>query len=217
MYETNLRIEFISDWHIGSGLGNGAVADAILNRDIHGIPCIPGSAVKGALREGAWRLGLCSEELNKLPELIFGSESDTGVSNRPGLITVGQAKLDNDLVDWLLNQGEFKEFIEDMTVIRQQTKLDSQKMVVPGSLRSIECGIAGLVFSTYVTVDIPGDTYDLFRHYFGAVCACVKSIGADRARGLGRCRFLPHGGHVTTMPGALPQSLKTLARPGGQK
>lgn len=46
-------LTFLSDWHIASGLGNAAIADSVLHKDINGLPCISGRAVKGALREGA--------------------------------------------------------------------------------------------------------------------------------------------------------------------
>lgn len=214
MFETGLTIQFISDWHIGSGLGDGAVADAALHRDANGIPCIPGTAVKGALREGAWRFGLCSAAPACLPDFLFGTASSKRVSNQPGIVTVSQGTLDSSLRNWLENQGEFREFITDMTVIRQQTRLDARKMVVPHTLRSIECGIPGLTFTSALVAALPEEVHAWFRQYLGAICACVKSMGGYRSRGIGRCRLLPDGKNSAAMPGPAPQALLALLESG---
>lgn len=214
MYETTLEIRFISDWHIGSGLGDGAIADAVLVRDNHGIPCIPGSALKGALREGAWRLGLCDPEYAKLPDLIFGTASEERVTNRPGLLTAGQGRLDQGLRQWLEARGDFQEFLEDMTVIRQQTRLDAQKQVAPHSLRSIECGIPGLAFTAAISAAVPDEAKDWFGQYLAAICACVKSIGGYRSRGIGRCILAPKEKLRPGLPGAAPASLLALQKEG---
>lgn len=216
MFETTLQIQFVSDWHIGSGLGDGAIADAVLNRDAKGIPCLPGSAIKGALREGAWRLASYQEDLEAMPDFLFGTNSQARVSNRPGLLIVGQGKLDNSLRQWLEAQDDFKEFIEDMTIIRMQTRLDARKMVVPHSLRSIECGIPGLTFSSDIAAALPEDAHAWFAGYLGAICACVKSIGGYRSRGIGRCRLMPGGKKGGELPGPVPASLLSLMKSGGK-
>lgn len=214
MFETTLQIKFLSDWHIGSGLGDGAVADAVLNRDARGIPCVPGSAIKGAMREGAWRLASYQEELEPLPDFIFGTNSQARVSNRPGILMVGQGKLDQALRQWLETRDEFKEFVEDMTIIRKQTRLDASGMVVPHTLRSIECGIPGLTFSASIAAALPEDSHAWFAAYLGAICACVKSIGGYRSRGIGRCRLLPGGKKGGELPGPMPASLLALMKSG---
>lgn len=207
MYEKILQIRFISDWHVGSGLGNGAVADAVLARDARGIPCIPGSAIKGALREGAWRLGLCSPHLAQLPDFLFGTASEARVTNRPGLLIIGRGTLDPTLCQWLEYQPDF---MEDLTVIRQQTRLDSRKMVVPHSLRSIECGIPGLLFTASVSAAIPADASPWLSACLGAICACVKSIGGYRSRGIGRMKMTLDGKTNPELPGDIPPSLLAL-------
>lgn len=216
MFETTLQIQFVSDWHVGSGLGDGAIADAVLNRDARGIPCLPGSAIKGALREGAWRLASYSSELEPLPDFLFGTHSQARVSNQPGLVFVGQGKLDKGLRQWLEDQGEFKEFVGDMTIIRKQTRLDARKMVVPHTLRSIECGIPGLTFDSAISAAVPEDANVWLGAYLGAICACVKSLGGYRSRGIGRCRLLPGGKGSSDLPGPVPASLLALMKSGGK-
>ena len=213
MLETTIAINFISDWHVGSGMGNGAIADAILNRNIHGIPVIPGSALKGALREGAWRLAMCDREnLAWLVEYVFGTASYTRETNRPGIIAVGEGLLPEDLGDWLTECDEAarQDFVGDMTILRQQTQLDSHGIAKDHSLRSIECGIAGLAFSASVILYVARGSEEWFKNWLLAVCACVKSIGADRARGLGRCVIRPDYAGEIKMPGKLPEALTAI-------
>lgn len=218
MFETTLRITFISEWHIGSGFGSGAVADAVINRDVHGIPWIPGSAIKGALREASWRLALCDEKnLKWLTEFFFGKQSQSIDINRPGRVFAGDGHLAPDLYDYLLEMDSLqrKECVEDMTVIRQQTELDRDKIVVPQSLRAIECGIPGLTFLASFEASLDPDWEPWFSGYLRAICACVKSVGGYRSRGLGRCHISPvdSGKEPVTLPGPIPASLSQL-KPG---
>lgn len=210
MFKARLDILFVSDWHVGSGLGDGSIADAALTRDVDGLLYLPGSALKGALREGAWRLGLHSRELALLPDFFFGTDSEKRITNRPGRIAVSQGDLDPALRAWLLEREDKKDFVADMTVIHWQTRLDSRKMVVPHSLRSVECGIPGLEFSASIAADAPADSHEWLREYLGAVCACVKSVGGDRSRGVGRCRLTLDGTRRDALPAPLPESLRTL-------
>ncbi|MBD5641614.1 MAG: hypothetical protein HDQ91_04265 [Desulfovibrio sp.] len=211
MFETEIRIEFISDWHVGSGLGSGPVADSILNRDINGLPFIPGRAVKGALREGAWRLGLCRKDLAALVNYFWGTASATRASNQPGKLAAGSGRLPGELEDWLLAQNPVArtQYVSDMTMIRYQTALAENGMVRPQSLRAIECGIPGLFFTSQIAIDAPGLDQDWLAAYLAAVCATVKSIGADRARGLGNCRIYPQNlkGRPAKVPGLLDVNL----------
>ena len=45
------NIDFFSEWHCGSGLSGGATTDALLIKDKHNLPFIPGKTIKGLLRE----------------------------------------------------------------------------------------------------------------------------------------------------------------------
>lgn len=208
MFETELTIEFISDWHVGSGLGNGAIADAVLARDADGIPIIPGSAIKGALREGAWRLGLWGGKLwrDQLPQWLFGSARDDSLSNQPGIVMLGEGLLERDLLAWLENQppAVIRDVVGDMTLVRMRAKLTADRQVEPHSLRGIECGIPGIVFTAPLAADCPREWQDWLAAYLNAICACVKSMGGDRSRGAGRCRVSCRGGE--NLPVALPQT-----------
>lgn len=192
-YKTTLRLSFLSSWHIGSGLGNGAIADAVLNRDAQGLLWIPGTAIKGALREASWRLALCDNDcensLGWLTEFFFGKSSDAENVNKPGKIHIGSGGLDKEISAWLLSlpDDQRKDFVDRLTTIRQQTRLNPDKTVVDGSLRSIECGIPGIAFRASLEARIEPDWTDWFENYLRTLCANVKSVGGYRSRGLGGC------------------------------
>lgn len=220
MTKYKLLIEFLSDWRVGSGLGDGAAADAVINRDADGLPFIPGRAIKGALRESAWRLALGRGELAPVENFLFGGSSenadggewepDAERSSRSGKMLVGQGRLPADLRAWLLSQEprERDLFVGDMTVIRRQISLDEDGQTVSGSLRAMECGVPGMSFECEIDVDWPDDS-QWGGAYLNALCAGVKSIGADRSRGLGRCRVSVVGAprERVKYPSAPPSSL----------
>lgn len=47
MKDLNIKIEFFSPWHCGSGLSAGADADSLVIKDTNGLPYIPGKTIKG--------------------------------------------------------------------------------------------------------------------------------------------------------------------------
>ena len=51
----NLTICFKSKWHTGSGEG-GFLVDRLIRKDARGWPCIPGSTLKGVIRENCEKL-----------------------------------------------------------------------------------------------------------------------------------------------------------------
>ena len=208
MYTTTLSISFISAWHIGSGLGNGAVADAVLTRDANGLPWLPGTAVKGALREASWRLALCDMAgLSWLSDFFFGKPGSDEEQDRPGRLRLGSGTLAGGLAQWLASQDERerKSFVSDMTIVRQQTRLNDDRTVVPHSLRSVECGIPGISFTASLEALLEPDWEEWFGLYLTALCANVKSMGGYRSRGLGRCR-MSHA-LAASGPAAVPASL----------
>ncbi|MBQ9275943.1 MAG: hypothetical protein IJ228_14160 [Succinivibrio sp.] len=195
----NIVIEFESDWQVSSGRGDGHLADSVLVRDAAGIPYLPGRAVKGALREGATRL--CSlqgrNDLVIAKEEIFGSDSNEIGQNNSGLIRVSAGRLPQDLLKAFMavdDRAARAEAVSYLTLNRSQTKLDERRQAVDRSLRSIECGIAGVSFECEVEIYCADPSREKWlEEYLRCVCAAVKSMGGDRARGLGACQVRVKG------------------------
>ncbi len=194
--EDRLHILFCSDWHAGSGLGESHLADAVLNRDADGIPILTGRTVKGALREGAWRLSQVAgrDDLKDAVEEFWGGMSTR--EDRPaGRLFVSPAELPRDVRDWLLSldRGKRAECVSLLASRRAQTAIEAG-VARKGSLRTIECGMPGLEFTARIFLDVPAGEEDWCRRYMACVCAAVKSMGASRARGLGQCLLFLEGG-----------------------
>lgn len=190
MIELKLHISFSSDWHCGSGLGESHLADAVLNRDSDGIPMIPGRTVKGALREGAWRLSALGGDYVDAERRLFGSVSYGGAHQQAGLLYAGPAELPEDIRAYFrgLPFGKRAREVSYMITRRARTALQDG-VAAHGMLRSLECGIPGMMFFSTISFDLSDSDKGWLLPYMSAVCAAVKSLGADRARGLGRCRF----------------------------
>lgn len=188
MIEAELYISFSSDWHCGSGLGESHLSDAVLSRDTEGIPVIPGRAVKGALREGAWRLCVLGGDYARALTTLFGSASCGGAGQQAGQLYVSPAELPEDMRGYFLSLSheERVRAVSYMMTRRSRTAL-KDGVALKKSLRSLECGIPGVVFRSRLAFDLPDGNRTWLLPYMAAVCAAVKSMGADRARGLGRC------------------------------
>lgn len=201
MMETTLRISFFSDWHCGSGLGESHRADAILSRDADGIPVLPGRAVKGALREGAWRLCALGGDYVEAEARIFGSPACGDDRQRAGRLFVGPAELPRDIRGHLLSLScpDRAREVSYMITRRSRTAL-RDGVARRESLRTLECGIPGLVFTSALSFDVPDEDGIWLLPYMAAVCAAVKSMGGDRARGLGRCLLQLGTAHGHALP-----------------
>ena len=197
---SKLTVTFLSDWQISSGIGDGYLADSMLVRNDKGLPYIPGRALKGALREGAWILSKSGrKDLKDALDLFFGTgkdnRKDNPKENHSGITYIRSAQLPEALTSLLPeDRGACEGVISDLTCNRIQTALEDDQ-VKDGSLRSAECGIPGLVFESELEIDSTGlkVSDEWIKQYFTAVCAAVKSMGANRSRGLGNCEILING------------------------
>jgi CRISPR/Cas system CSM-associated protein Csm3 (group 7 of RAMP superfamily) len=192
--KSKLTIIFTSDWQISSGIGDGHWADSMLVRNERGLPYIPGRALKGALREGAWFLTKSGRrDLCAALDLFFGTRS-SGTQrevNEPGITYVRSAQLPPAFISLFPKDcAAFDGLVADLTCSRIQTALENGQ-VKAGSLRTAECGIPGLFFDSELEVDTMGlkVSEKWVKDYFTAVCAAVRSMGANRSRGLGCCRL----------------------------
>lgn len=194
-----LVVRFLSAWQVGSGLGDGYLADSRVNRDHDGLPWLPGRAIKGALREAAWRLGACREDLRAAENIFFGGRSLQGadeVSRAQGLMHVAPGYLCPSVRQAYrgLGAAEREDLVQDMLCHRVQTALDDGRRVVNGSLRTLECGMPGLEFESGIDLALTDSiSEDWAASYLAALCAGVKSMGGNRSRGLGRCQFVLEG------------------------
>ena len=187
-----LKINFTSEWLSATGIGDGYTADTMLNSDPNGIPVLSGRTIRGALRESAWRLTLVKdrkEDLTKALNYFFGVPSSSAQEEYAGVLTVGTGKLSDNLHQYLLSlePTEREQYLKDFSILRIQTALDDNKTTKKGSLRTIQCGVSGLSFECPIQIET-SQNKEYVDKYLAAVAAGVKSIGANRTRGLGQCK-----------------------------
>lgn len=54
-----IRVEMLSDWHVGTGAGQSSRIDRLVARDDDDLPYIPAKSLTGVLRDGCERLASC--------------------------------------------------------------------------------------------------------------------------------------------------------------
>lgn len=167
--QLTVTMELLSDAIFGSGNSIPGGEDIAVMRDDNGYPYIPGTAVKGLLRESmedllVWTGGSSSE----LTE-IFGEAGWNGVTD------------DRRAVFTPLTLANKRRPAEEYFGARTFTALENG-VVRTGTLRTAACVVRGLTFSGSLICarqDVP-----LIR----SALAGVKWAGAQRSRGFGRVK-----------------------------
>ena len=160
------RIKFLEFWHIGSGMGAGAVADAVVLKDKDDLPYVPGKTIKGLIRELADRDGNrefidgCLGKEGKTEEIL-----PTYFSNAE--LVDGKEIKDKCLQNYLFENISF-------------TAIDEKGLAKDGSLRTIE-SVVPMELKGYVECE-KRYAEDLKRYL-----SSIKRMGLARNRGFGRC------------------------------
>jgi len=84
----DMQIDISARWHLGVGLGEAGLTDAITLRSSNGEPIISGESLKGLLRDRAELLLAVNSDLRPVLEAVFGTAGAKGRwqfrSARPG-------------------------------------------------------------------------------------------------------------------------------------
>jgi CRISPR/Cas system CSM-associated protein Csm3 (group 7 of RAMP superfamily) len=188
MKELTYTIEFFSEWHCGSGLAAGADTDALVIKDIDGLPYVPGKTVKGLFREAAEDLidlkytdpKYTDPKYTDLKDAFnksFGLFSDKDDAVR-GEIFFSNAEL-NEVDRDQITRNKLTKFLYSRL---HSTKINDNGTAEDGSLRSIEtvvpCKLHGRILG------VNADIYSLLTD----ATKMIKHIGVNRNRGLGRVK-----------------------------
>ncbi|MDD2412779.1 MAG: RAMP superfamily CRISPR-associated protein [Bacteroidales bacterium] len=176
----NYTITFLSDWHAGSGLSSGADADAVVIKDKNNLPYLPGKTIKGLLKD-------VFEDFREVqPNLIdsgfvkkyFGEYNEKGKISDAGSLFFANAEL---------NENEKNEITEQMSSFLYRnlasTRIDEKGVAEKHSLRTMQVSIP-LVLEGYIDGVIDTDIVK-----FEKALNCIRHLGVNRNRGLGRCKF----------------------------
>jgi CRISPR-associated protein Csx10 len=98
-----LEIEFLSDWHVGSGAGIPGSVDMTVLKDADGIPYVPGRTITGMLRDSAAFIAGARDNAEggtkwmEAFKSLFGGRQTQGEKIMPAKIGIGNAVFSEEL------------------------------------------------------------------------------------------------------------------------
>ena len=194
-----IKVEFASFWHVGTGKGAGAGADACLARCELGLPYVPGRHLKGLLRHSlrfVEEQGLLADAGNidmTFTDLLFGRASGDPSTDAkqeqagayrtvPGLLQFGSACLPLAWRDYARTEKGRNECAALVGTV-QSTALGDDGVVKAMTLRSIEVAVPVTLFSR---VSSSRELSNDERRALDLAAMGVRAVGGNRTRGLGR-------------------------------
>ena len=209
-----IRIEMLSDWHVGIGAGRPGDVDRLVARDRDGLPYIPGKTMRGIWRDACERLAWGLDdgkpgEWCRLVSTIFGSQP--GVRDTPGA-GVGEPASDDapngsrlDLRPAQMS-AVFRDAFRDvsrrsqvhrrqlrsaLTFIKPGVEIDPQRgQARDEHLRTWEMARAQTeLIAEGQLLDLPDGLRDSAWALMVAALRLIERLGAKRRRGAGRCRW----------------------------
>lgn len=178
------EIQFLSDWHCGSGLGAGAESDAEMIKDENGLPYIPGKTIKGLLRDALDEIRHFDEEVSiDVIQTIFGAAATKNIGSKKGKAFFSNAILpineQHDLASHELTPFLYRNIastsIEKETGVAKNKSLRTMEVCVPLKLIGFISGV---------------DENEI--EHIKKAALWIRSLGVNRNRGLGRCQFVFH-------------------------
>lgn len=190
MDKLQLTFNITSPWHIGSGEEGGAYADALVLKNTHNLPYLPGRSVKGLLRhafqsaqDNNW-FDTPDSTLN-LTALLFGTEGEHLASQ--GMVQISNAQLSPNEVQYFVAN---KAAIKSLYQVQQSTAIDANTGTAKqGSLRSLEVAVP-MDLSCEITLDTAHPHYNELKklpllQWLANAAKLITHIGHKRTRGLG--------------------------------
>ncbi len=204
----NYTITFLSDWHAGSGLSSGADADSVVIKDKKNLPYLPGKTIKGLLKDvfedfkevqptlvndefiktyfgnfikkqnepHQGQLFFSNTELNELEKSEISKEKQN--ESQQGQLFFSNAEL---------SKKEKSEISKDMSNLLYRniasTKIGKNGVAEKGSLRTMQVCVP-IVLEGYIDGINKNDV-----EKFEKALKCIRHLGANRNRGLGRCKL----------------------------
>lgn len=175
-------VTFLSDWHAGSGLSSGAEADATVIKDKVNLPYLPGKTIKGLLKDALMDMLDVSDSIDKNTiDLLFGKVDEKDNSTEAGKLFFSNAEIGKD------EQIEIsEEMSKNLYRINASTTIDDNGVAKEGSLRTMEVTIPLSLHGEIIsTEDFKEHEIELLQN----AMKWTRSIGSNRNRGLGRCKF----------------------------
>lgn len=185
-----LKIEFQSDWHIGSGVGIPGSVDRQVLRDSRGIPYIPGKTLTGIIRDAAEFIAqVRGGGFGNLPSKLFGNQPEThgGAENEKAekaKIGISSAELPKSVRDCIVAN----DLTSALFYVQPGIKIDTDTgCTEKDHLFSIEKVRRECVLFAEVTFF--QELSDNEAKLLDDAIKAVRHIGGKRRRGAGLCRL----------------------------
>lgn len=199
----NYQLQFESPFHIGTGLRYGLIHRSIA-RDANGFLYIPGSMLKGVLRDLATDIAqllgisVCHPHAASAGIEEFSARSDItarifGSRYRPGTLFFDDARLcDDDVRFFQPPQSDEKKYMAQQTEVRTQVSISRRTGAArQNALFSSEYGVPELCFDASIRGLLSGlpfigrtETYSLALLI--AALYSLEKIGGNKSVGAGR-------------------------------
>lgn len=182
MKKIQYEIKFLSEWHIGSGLGAGAASDAVVLVDKNQMPFVPGKTIKGLLRDAMCEINEVQQEKISKDDIlrIFGQEKELKENEelKNGNAHFSNATIEKDEYNVIV-QKKLQEYIVKNIA---STAINEYGVAEEKSLRSREVCIPMTLFGS---IDIEAADEVKVK----MALQWVRAMGVNRNRGLGRCKI----------------------------
>jgi CRISPR-associated protein Csx10 len=236
--EPRLRLEMLTDWHVGSGMGRPGNVDRLVVRDDDGLPYVPAKTLTGMWRDACERLAWGLDGGQPGPwaawvKYLFGDqparrgETDPTQFPRPAAVSVRSARLAESLRERIRGTDRHALTLQAaLTFIKPGVKIDSRNgRALDEHLRFDEMARCGAELTAQFTAALPEDSAQSQAAVALLVASTrlVERLGGKRRRGAGRCKLEVEGVHsaaavdwLTTHPDApqLPPVVEPAAASG---
>ena len=199
-----LQLEFLSDWHVGSGTGRPGDVDRLVQRDRHNLPYIPAKTLTGIWRDACERVAYGLD--NGVPDgiwqqwvmYLFGDQpadlnrpvEKAEHRPRPAALSIRTAHFPEDLNAALIAKPKLHDLI---SIIKPGIKIDLQTgCAEPDCLRMEERVRGGAVLTAVCTLAfdsaMQSDACDTAYALLIAGAQFLERLEGKRRRGAGKCR-----------------------------
>ena len=200
------QLQFDSSFHCGTGLTDGLVHRSV-TKDRDSYLYIPGSTIKGVLRETCERIacvcGLTVRDPHdeKAARVAFNGDPDIveyifGSRYQEGSLFFDNACMTNEWKDFFNSPQQQKKYLHLQAETRTQTSIWRQTGTAKeGALYTSEFGIPGLTFLGEIRGCLEGypDEFSGLPGSYSSLLLIaglhgIECIGANRSSGAGRCQ-----------------------------
>lgn len=171
-------VEFLSDWHVGSGLDSGTNADMSVLKDENDLPYLPGKTIKGLLRDAMQDMVEVKKVDQDKLDYIFGKDTGNKTS------TSGNAFFSNATIATSEKEKIIKQKLARFLFRNiSSTAINANGIAKGKSLRVME---VCQPITLYGEIKIIEETPESLLFDAGKLVRC---LGIQRNRGLGRCQI----------------------------